>query len=1167
MSSSKGSTTSSSFKPPAEFMEAYEKSLNMAKQAVNTPYQQYTGDLVAGLSPSQLQGLANINAAQGIALPGIQKGMEYSQQAAQGITPELYQQFYSPYVRDVADTTFANLMESQAQQQSNLKSGAIQSGAFGGDRGGVAQAELARQQQLGNAQGMANIYNQGYGQAMGLAGQQVANLGSMGNQIANLAMLGQGSILQGAQAQMAAGAQQQATEQARLQAAYDQWMQFMAQPYQNAQFYANIAQGLGAGAGGTSSTTAPAPNLMSQIFGGIGAIGSIYSSDERLKENIEPIGALNDGQTIYRFNYKGDPKLQIGLIAQEVEKKHPNAVMRDRSGMRMVDYDEATDDAAQMSSMGGVVGPDGGRQFLAEGGGLAFYPYGYAQGYIPEGKIGAGGDTIGYRAPKPFEDEGLAKDWADIMPITEGQAAGIRKLGEDVGILDVKPSPPPKSKKSEEDDDSTFDFVKYPISVSSSVLGNSTIGAASGGVVGRGGYADGGDAEYPELIQSESGGDFGAQNEQGYVGRAQFGPARLIDLKRAGVIPPDMTPEQFRNNKDAQIAAEKWHFGDINNFIDQSGLGRLEGKTIKGVPITREGLVNVAHLGGKTGLKRFVTSGGRDDFADDNGTRLSDYLAMAADSGGVASSDVVPAAETRSGVAAAEEAPRSRFNMGKLFASEDNPSVIERIMGKRLSPEARSAIMNASFALMAGRSPFFFTNVGEAGKVGTQTYYNALGQQSDIARKNYEAQTGRQQVEVSERNAQRQQAALVLPLIRTLMAMGQPVPDVYMRMLEDAFPSGSPERAKVEADLTAATSGPASTNVDVAPLPSVPATAPEPGAPAVSSGEATTKPAETQAGEVEIAPPANPAETKVWEVYSKLPPQQNPYYWYSRAAQAEKAGDAELAKQYRDDAAKIYKEDYERGYILVPGEGRVPFPFKLEQQREAKTVEGDVGQVLEYNKGISETQATFTPRTVVVDGLRSSLASGETGKFSEFKADLVNAAASLGLANAEQIAEAENIQIAMKYFAQGILDSGMKDKIGPQISNADLMLVAKGQGTVENLPVANRKIVGAIYGKLMYDRAKAEAFDKFLSEKGGIGKVSSSDIRAWEREFGKKNSVLNYIEKGIADTPVAGELNVQRPDNYLKPGYKYVHPNGRVFIYNGMVERDGKKVMDAEYVN
>ena len=77
-------------------------------------------------------------------------------------------------------------------------------------------------------------------------------------------------------------------------------------------------------------------------------------SNKRVKENIKPIGKTNDGQTIYRFNYKGDHTTQIGLLAQEVEKKHPEAVTT-INGLKGVDYKEATDDAVR--SMGGGRAP------------------------------------------------------------------------------------------------------------------------------------------------------------------------------------------------------------------------------------------------------------------------------------------------------------------------------------------------------------------------------------------------------------------------------------------------------------------------------------------------------------------------------------------------------------------------------------------------------------------------------------------------------------------------------------------------------------------------------------------------------------------------------------------------------------------------------------------
>ena len=69
-------------------------------------------------------------------------------------------------------------------------------------------------------------------------------------------------------------------------------------------------------------------------------------SDKRMKTDIKPIGKTFDGQTIHRYKYKGDPKTQIGLIAQEVEKAHPNAVGL-AGGMKTVNYDTATREAAK----------------------------------------------------------------------------------------------------------------------------------------------------------------------------------------------------------------------------------------------------------------------------------------------------------------------------------------------------------------------------------------------------------------------------------------------------------------------------------------------------------------------------------------------------------------------------------------------------------------------------------------------------------------------------------------------------------------------------------------------------------------------------------------------------------------------------------------------------
>jgi hypothetical protein len=76
-----------------------------------------------------------------------------------------------------------------------------------------------------------------------------------------------------------------------------------------------------------------------------GTAAAIFS-DKRMKENIKEIGKLFDGQIVHSFNYKGDPRTQIGLIAQEVEDHKPHAVGL-AGGMKTVDYRKATSGAAR----------------------------------------------------------------------------------------------------------------------------------------------------------------------------------------------------------------------------------------------------------------------------------------------------------------------------------------------------------------------------------------------------------------------------------------------------------------------------------------------------------------------------------------------------------------------------------------------------------------------------------------------------------------------------------------------------------------------------------------------------------------------------------------------------------------------------------------------------
>lgn len=100
-------------------------------------------------------------------------------------------------------------------------------------------------------------------------------------------------------------------------------------------------------AGSSGATSVGGAPLTGGGSGILGLAGSIFS-DERLKEDISPVGELADGQPIYRYRYIGDNVFRIGLMAQDVEKTNPDAVT-EIGGWKAVDYGKATQFAGDLS--------------------------------------------------------------------------------------------------------------------------------------------------------------------------------------------------------------------------------------------------------------------------------------------------------------------------------------------------------------------------------------------------------------------------------------------------------------------------------------------------------------------------------------------------------------------------------------------------------------------------------------------------------------------------------------------------------------------------------------------------------------------------------------------------------------------------------------------------
>lgn len=78
---------------------------------------------------------------------------------------------------------------------------------------------------------------------------------------------------------------------------------------------------------------------------GTALMAMMMMSDERLKEDVEPVGVLQDGQEplpIYEWSYKGDPERHIGPMAQDLAETNPELVARHPSGFLMIDASAPT---------------------------------------------------------------------------------------------------------------------------------------------------------------------------------------------------------------------------------------------------------------------------------------------------------------------------------------------------------------------------------------------------------------------------------------------------------------------------------------------------------------------------------------------------------------------------------------------------------------------------------------------------------------------------------------------------------------------------------------------------------------------------------------------------------------------------------------------------------
>lgn len=363
---------------PPEVRAAYQKAIGRAEQVSQTPFQRYSESpeaFVAPMTGTQRMATQNILQQQYGAQPYYQAGAALTGRAGTTAAPDVVGQYISPYTQAVAAPTMALLGQQQGQQLAQQQAEAIRGGAYGGERAGLQRQLLRGQQQLASGKTMGDIMQAGYAPAMQAAQADLARQLQAGGQFGTLGAGAQQAGLQAAQALMGAGTVEQQTQQAGLQALYNQFLQERAYPFQTSQFYTGAVTGAGPLFGSTQY------NYQQPQY-------QPFFSDPRLKQGLgaayarggepERVGQLDSGEGVYSYRLT-DPRTgqtgpaQIGLMSDEVR---PDAVGRDpQTGYDVVDYDRATENAR----MGGAV--------IDMEPGKDYWRGGYADGGIPGGGL------------------------------------------------------------------------------------------------------------------------------------------------------------------------------------------------------------------------------------------------------------------------------------------------------------------------------------------------------------------------------------------------------------------------------------------------------------------------------------------------------------------------------------------------------------------------------------------------------------------------------------------------------------------------------------------------------------------------------------------------------------------------------------------------------------
>ena len=232
---SKGATTQTA-EVPDYLQDLYTEASRRGLEAADIPFQPYTGEMVAGFTPDQMQAMEATRGLFGQAmaldprsnLAALARQGTPTVQAASLLDTDIAR-YQDPYTEQVLEPALADIQRRQDIAQQQAQSRAIRAGAFGGSRSALIESEATRPFAEEAAQTIAGLRSAGFGQALGMAERDAARRQQAAINQANLELRArqqQAGLLGGELGEQyrtlgllsGIGGQQQALEQARLQA-------------------------------------------------------------------------------------------------------------------------------------------------------------------------------------------------------------------------------------------------------------------------------------------------------------------------------------------------------------------------------------------------------------------------------------------------------------------------------------------------------------------------------------------------------------------------------------------------------------------------------------------------------------------------------------------------------------------------------------------------------------------------------------------------------------------------------------------------------------------------------------------------------------------------------------------------------------------------------------